>query len=64
MVPRIGIYGKVTLITTELVHVAHWGTYWTTPEVSAEHATVNVHTQIMNDTSPEMAAELEVGISI
>ena len=62
--PGSGIYRKVTLITTELVHVAHWGTYWTTPEVSAEHATVNVHTQIMNETSPEMTAELEVGITL
>jgi beta-galactosidase len=37
-----GIYRNVWLVTTEKVHVAHWGTYITTPMVSREEATVDL----------------------
>ncbi|MCE1155615.1 MAG: beta galactosidase jelly roll domain-containing protein, partial [Bacteroidales bacterium] len=37
-----GIYRNVWLVTTNDVHVAHWGTYVTTPEVSAEKALLKV----------------------
>lgn len=37
-----GIYRNVWLVTTEEVHVAHWGTYITTPGVSREEATVDL----------------------
>ena len=43
-----GIYRHVWLTQTDKVHVAHWGTYVTTPEVSAAKAKVAVRTSIAN----------------
>jgi beta-galactosidase len=40
--PGGGLYRNVWLETTDPVHVAHWGTYITTPTISATSATVNV----------------------
>ena len=34
--PGAGIYRNVWLVKTPPVHVGHWGTHLTTPEVSAE----------------------------
>ena len=36
--PGAGIYRNVWLVTTGPVHVAHWGTYVTTPEVVTDEA--------------------------
>jgi beta-galactosidase len=52
--PGGGIYRHVWLETTPPVHVAHWGNYVTTPEVSADRAAVTVATTVDN-TSPEDA---------
>ena len=46
-----GIYRNVWLTTLEPVHIAHWGTYVTTPEVNAESATVDFKTQVNNSSS-------------
>ena len=46
-----GIYRNVWLITTDKVHVDHWGTFLTTPQVSNESATVNISTTIQNEYS-------------
>jgi beta-galactosidase len=46
-----GIYRNVRLVTTDKVHVAHWGTYVTTPEVSKEKATVVYELKIQNDAA-------------
>ncbi|TMV45272.1 DUF4982 domain-containing protein [Paenibacillus mesophilus] len=43
-----GIYRHVWLTATEDVHVAHWGTYITTPQVAERHAVVSVRTEIAN----------------
>jgi beta-galactosidase len=43
-----GIYRPVWLIVTNPVHVAHWGEYITTPQITAESATVNVCTRVDN----------------
>jgi beta-galactosidase len=45
-----GIYRNVWLIVTDPVHVANWGVGITTPEVSAEQATVNIKTIVKNET--------------
>ena len=37
-----GIYRNVWLVTTEEVHVSHWGTCMTTPQVSKEEATASL----------------------
>ena len=46
-----GIYRHVWITVTDPVHVAQWGTYVTTPKVSAESATVQLRTQIQNDST-------------
>ncbi|MFI9543949.1 glycoside hydrolase family 2 TIM barrel-domain containing protein [Streptomyces sp. NPDC052016] len=43
-----GIYREVRLIVTEPVHVARWGTYVTTPEISGTRAVVRVRTEVVN----------------
>ena len=45
-----GIYRHVWLETTSPVYVSQWGTFVTTPKVSAKEATVNVVTAIANDS--------------
>lgn len=46
--PGGGIYRNVWLEKTSLVHVEHWGSFVTTPEVSAESASVGIKTKIAN----------------
>jgi beta-galactosidase len=48
--PGGGIYRNVWLVKTLPVHVAHWGTYVTTPAVSAESATVKLAVTVENDS--------------
>ena len=43
-----GIYRHVRLVATDPVHVAQWGVYVATPEVSANEAKVNVRTRVAN----------------
>ncbi len=49
-----GIYRHVWLTIASPVRVGHWGTYVTTPQVSAEHASVRCVTTLVND-SPAVA---------
>ncbi len=44
-----GIYRPAWLIVAERVHVAHWGVYVTTPEVSAASASVLARTTVQNE---------------
>lgn len=44
-----GIYRNVRLVITDPVHVAWYGTFVTTPQVSRERATVRVQTEVRND---------------
>jgi hypothetical protein len=46
-----GIYRNVRLVITEPLHVTWYGTFVTTPKVSAESGAVNVKTEIRNDTA-------------
>jgi beta-galactosidase len=48
--PGGGIYRNVWLVKIAPVHVAHWGTYITTPEVSNQSASVKVLVNVDNDT--------------
>ncbi len=45
-----GIYRHVWLTVTGPLHVAHWGTYITTPQVSDAQATVVLQTALRNDS--------------
>ena len=49
--PGAGIYRNVWLVKTAPVHVAHWGTYLTTPEVSQGSATVDLKVTVDNDSA-------------
>ncbi len=51
--PGAGIYRKVTMTICNPVHVAHWGLYVTTPEVSDTSATVRVRSTIENHLDAE-----------
>ena len=46
-----GIYRHVRVVVTEPIHVAPWGVFVSTPEVSAASARVVVKTQVQNDTT-------------
>jgi len=46
--PGAGIYRKVTMTVCEPVHVAHWGTFVTTPQLTNEKATVRVRSTVEN----------------
>ncbi len=48
--PGGGIYRNVWLVKTGPVHVSHWGTYVTTPEVNRDFATVAVGVSIENNS--------------
>jgi len=43
-----GIYRHVWLNITDMVHVDHWGTFVSTPAVSAGQASVRIHTRVVN----------------
>lgn len=46
-----GIYRHVWLKTLAPTHIAQWGTYLTTPEVSASAAKVNAQTRVLNESA-------------
>jgi beta-galactosidase len=58
--PGAGIYRKVTMTVCEPVHIAHWGTYITTPDVSDSAATVRVCTTVDNHLDVETEVSVEV----
>ncbi|HKY45236.1 MAG TPA: beta-galactosidase GalB [Pyrinomonadaceae bacterium] len=53
-----GIYRNVWLTTLDPVHIAHWGTYVTTPEVSEQSATVVVKTKVNNRSNSSAPVDL------
>ncbi|WP_233264204.1 beta-galactosidase GalB [Lysobacter panacisoli] len=48
--PGAGLYRNVWLVKTGPVHVAHWGTRVSTPQVSKERATIAIDVSIDNDS--------------
>ena len=60
--PGAGIYRNVWLDVTGPVHVAHWGTYVTTPEVSDDKAIVAVKTEIRNQSASEAKIVLRTSV--
>jgi beta-galactosidase len=49
--PGGGLYRNVWLTTTHAVHVAHWGTFVTTRDVSRDRATVEMEITVDNDSA-------------
>lgn len=56
-----GIYRHVWLVKCRPVHVAHWGTYLTTPEVSDQSATVRMEVTLENYKQVPVKAKLVTG---
>lgn len=54
-----GIYRNVRLTIVNPLHIAHWGTYVTTPEVSKSEATVRVETKVQNQSTSNEQVKLE-----
>lgn len=46
-----GLYRNVWLVAVNPLHVAWYGTFVTTPKVSADSATVNVKTEVVNESA-------------
>lgn len=60
--PGAGIYRNVWLVKTAPVHVGQWGTQITTPEASAERATVNLKVTVDNDSQQTATVSLTTEI--
>lgn len=57
-----GIYRNVYLVVTAPLHVTWYGTFVTTPEVSSDSATVNVKTEIANESTVAKSCTLATDI--
>ncbi len=60
--PGGGVYRNVWLVKTDPVHVAHWGTYVTTPEVSAMSAGIKFAVTVENDSKAATDATISTAI--
>ena len=60
--PGAGIYRHVWLVKTEPVHVDHWGTYITTPKVTAQAADVKMAVTLANQGGKPAKATLQTDI--
>jgi beta-galactosidase len=54
--PGAGIYRHVWLVKTNAVHVDHWGTYITTPEITDKKAAVNIAVTVSNQSKKTVNA--------
>jgi hypothetical protein len=57
-----GIYRHVWLVSTGPVHIAHWGTYVSTPVVAPSEALVTIETTAVNELPREASVRLAVSI--
>ena len=57
-----GIYRHVWLVSTRPVHVAHWGTYVSTPAVTPSESLVTIETNAVNDSPKEALVRLVTSV--
>jgi beta-galactosidase len=57
-----GIYRDVRLVVTAPLHVAWYGTFVTTPQVSKESGTVNVKTEIVNGSGKSKSSAVKTDV--
>jgi beta-galactosidase len=57
-----GIYRHTWLVAVNPVHVAHWGTFVTTPRVSKDDAAVSVRTRVSNEAAAGASCTLVTAI--
>ena len=58
--PGAGLYRNVHLIRTHVDHIPVWGTYVTTPEVSAEEATVSLQIELADADGLEVSVQTQI----
>lgn len=56
--PGAGIYRHVWMVSAPQTHIAHWGTYITTPDITDEKATVAVETTLENHAKHTVRYEI------
>jgi beta-galactosidase len=61
--PGAGIYRKVTMTVCHPVHIGHWATFVTTPEVEDTKATVKIQTVVENHL-PSTDQPVQVNLTI
>jgi len=57
-----GIYRNVRIVVTAPLHVTWYGTFVTTPQVSKESATVNVKTEVANDSDAAKSTTVQTSV--
>jgi beta-galactosidase len=57
-----GIYRHVRVVVTDPTHVAHWGVFLTTPEVSNAAAKVAINTLVANETLQQDEVSIETAL--
>lgn len=57
-----GIYRHVRLVITAPVHVAQWGTFVTTPTITAQQASVHVRSKVINQSSTTHLVSIQTTI--
>ena len=60
--PGAGLYRNVWLVKTSPVHVAHWGSYVTTPSVTNLRATIRNVVNVENQSSTQVIASVQTTI--
>src|SRR5580704_967987 len=58
-----GIYRHTWLLSTSAVHIAHWGTFVSSPQVSKEAATLRISTRIRNESESAVRCALVTSIT-
>jgi beta-galactosidase len=61
--PGAGINRQVRLVTTSALHIVPWGTFVTTPNVTADSAAVHVRTTVINESSAPAVLSLDMHIT-
>ena len=60
--PGAGIYRKVTMTICNPIHLGHWATSVTTPEINEHQATIQIDTRIDNHTDTHYPVTVDVTI--
>ncbi len=60
--PGGGLYRNLWLVKESPVHVAHWGEYVTTPQVTPDSATVSVRVDLQNDSATPASVSVRTQI--
>ncbi len=55
-----GIYRHVRLVATDPIHIQHWGTFVTTPQVATDKATIRVQSEVVNQSNVARSLSLQV----